>query len=163
MIVAYVVALDRRGIIGADGGIPWRLPADMRFFKEITLGKPVIMGRKTFESIGRPLPGRHNIVITRQAGYQAEGVTVVNGVVDAVAAAGDVPEIAIIGGAEIYRLFWPLANRLYLTHVEAEVDGDTYFPDLDFDSWESEQLLHHSADEKNEYDFRIVKYEKGLV
>ena len=118
------------------------------------------MGRKTYESIGRPLPKRLNIVLTRQSGYQPEGVVVVQSLEEALEAAGEAPEIAIMGGAEIYRLFLPLAHRLYLTHVDAVVWGDTTFPDFDTSQWDTEEIARHEADEKNEYDFRIVKYER---
>lgn len=161
--IFLIAAVDRQGVIGANNAIPWRLSTDMRFFRQMTSGKPVIMGRKTYESIGRPLPKRLNIVLTRQSGYQPEGVVVVHTLEEALEAAGEAPEIAIIGGAEIYRLFLPLARHLYLTHVEAQVRGDTIFPEFEPSQWETEEVARHEADEKNEFGFQIVKYERKIA
>ena len=135
-LVSIIVATDERGAIGRDGGLPWRLPDDLKRFKTLTMGKPIVMGRKTWSSIGRPLPGRHNIVITRQAGFEAPDVTVVASLDDAMAVAGDVPEVCIIGGAEIYRLALPRTDLIHLTRVHAVVDADTYFPELGADEWD---------------------------
>jgi dihydrofolate reductase len=135
-VISLVYAQSRNGIIGADGGLPWRLPSDLKRFKETTLGKPIIMGRKTWEGLPRkPLPGRVNIVVTRQASFAAEGAVVVRSVDDALVAAGDVPEVCVIGGGEIYRMFLPLADRIYLTRVEADVEGDTRGPELAACEW----------------------------
>lgn len=136
--IAFVVAAARNGVIGKDGKLPWRLPSDLRRFKAITLGKPVIMGRRTWQSLPRqPLPGRHNIVITRQANYAALGAQVVGSTEEALIAArehaGD--EIAVIGGAEIFTQMMPTAGRLYLTEIDLEVEGDTFLPPLDFNDW----------------------------
>lgn len=158
--VALVAAFDRRRVIGADGGIPWRLPDDMRFFKQVTLGKPLVMGRKTFESIGRPLPGRRNIILTRQEDYRPEGCIVVHGVEAALAAAEGAAEIMIAGGADIYRLFLPRAYRLFLTHVDASVEGDTYFPEYDESGWRPILRQPHAIDERHAYSFEIVMYER---
>jgi dihydrofolate reductase len=134
--VALVVAVSRNGVIGRDGGLPWHISSDLKRFKEITMGKPVIMGRKTWESLPRkPLPGRRNIVITRQAGYQAEGAETVRGADEALALCQGLPEVSVIGGGEIYGLFWPLAQRIYLTEVDLEVDGDTHFPAVTAPEW----------------------------
>ncbi|WP_164157373.1 dihydrofolate reductase [Sandarakinorhabdus rubra] len=145
--ITLVVARARNGVIGRDGGLPWHLPADLKRFKAITVGKPVVMGRKTFESIGKPLPGRHNIVLTRQAGWTAEGVTVVPNLAEAVAAAGLDPrargDIMIIGGAEIYALALPVATRIELTEVDAAPDGDTILPAFDPARWREVARVSH--------------------
>ncbi len=139
MVLTLVVARAANGVIGRDGGLPWHLPADLRHFKRLTVGKPVVMGRRTFESIGRPLPGRHNIVLTR-GGWRAEGVTVVATLAEAVAAAGlqqgaRPDEIMIIGGAAVYAEALPSARRVYLTEVHAAPDGDTRLPAFDRSVW----------------------------
>jgi dihydrofolate reductase len=137
--ITLVVARARNGVIGNEGALPWHLPADLKRFKAITVGKPVVMGRKTFESIGKPLPGRHNIVLTRQADWHAQGVTVVPNLAEAVAAAGLDPrtrgDVMIIGGAEIYALALPVATRIDVTEVDAEPAGDTRLPPFDPARW----------------------------
>jgi dihydrofolate reductase len=143
MKVALIVAAAINDVIGRDNQLPWHLPQDLKYFKAKTLGKPVIMGRKTYESIGRPLPGRPNIVVTRNQAWSAEGVSVVTSLADALALAGQLmehqheqlQEAMIIGGAEIYRSALPLANRIYLTRIELQVDGDAYFPQLNPQEW----------------------------
>ncbi len=142
--VALVVAIADNGVIGADGGLPWRLPGDLQYFKRITMGKPLVMGRKTWESLPkRPLPGRPNLVVTRQTDYAAEGAEIFTDI-DAVLARADAlaaesgaeePEISVIGGAEIFRLALPRADRLYVTEVHAAPDGDTIFPVFDRSAW----------------------------
>lgn len=135
-VISLVYAQSRNGIIGADGGLPWRLPSDLRRFKEMTLGKPIIMGRKTWEGLPkRPLPGRMNIVVTRQKAFAAEGAVVADSVKAAISAAGNVPEICVIGGGEIYRMFLPLADRIYLSEVDVDVVGDTQAPVLNAAEW----------------------------
>jgi dihydrofolate reductase len=131
-IVFYVARADN-GVIGRDGGLPWRLPADLRRFKALTMGKPMVMGRRTFESFPEPLPGRRHIVLTRDADWRADGAEPVGSVEDALAIAGDGEEIAVIGGAEVFALFRPLATRVELTEVHSDVDGDTSMPG--FDGW----------------------------
>ncbi len=136
--IAFVVAVSRNGVIGRDGGLPWRISADLKRCKQITMGKPVIMGRKTWESLPKmPLPGRTNIVITRQADYEAPGAHVANGVDAAlkIDKAERPEEIAIIGGGEIFRMFLPLAQRIYLSEVDLTVEGDTLFSRLDPAQW----------------------------
>ena len=134
-MISLIVAASSNNVIGANGGLPWHLSDDLKRFKAITLGKPVIMGRKTFESIGRALPGRQNIVITRRVGFVAEACDVVASADAALAAAGDVAEIMVIGGGQVYALFMPLASRVYLTRVHVEIAGDTHFPPLDPSAW----------------------------
>jgi len=135
--IAMVVAVSRNGVIGRDGTLPWHIPSDLRRFKEITMGTAVIMGRKTWESLPRkPLPGRRNIVITRQPGYVAEGAEIARSAGEALALCAGESKVSVIGGGDIYKLFWPLAHRLYLTKVDLEVDGDTYFPHADPAEWQ---------------------------
>ena len=157
LLVSIIVATDERGAIGRDGGLPWRLPDDLKRFKTLTMGKPIVMGRKTWSSIGRPLPGRHNIVITRQAGFEAPDVTVVASLDDAMAVAGDVPEVCIIGGAEIYRLALPRTDLIHLTRVHAVVDADTYFPELVAEEWDERLVEKHAADERHTYAYSCVE------
>nr|AIA17244.1 Dihydrofolate reductase [uncultured bacterium] len=159
MNISIVVAADENGVIGKDNKLPWRLPADLKHFRELPLGKPVLMGRKTFESIGKPLSGRRNIVLTRAAGVTIEGCTVVNSLDDAIDAAGEADELMIIGGAEIYRESLELANRIYLTRVHTAVEGDTRFPDLDYDEWRETSIEEHAPDERNEhaYSFEVLE------
>lgn len=164
LIKTIVVAVSRNNIIGRDGDMPWRLSSDLKRFKAMTLGKPVIMGRKTFQSIGKPLPGRPNVVITRDASFSPEGVTVVHSLGEAVdaasrlAAENGIDEICILGGGEIYRQAIGLADRLLVTHVETEVDGDTSFPVIDPALWQVDSELALPAGEKDTYPTRFVRY-----
>ena len=135
-ILTLVVAVAGNGVIGRDGALPWRIPEDMRHFRELTMGKPCIMGRKTWESLPKkPLPGRQNIVVTRDPGFGAEGAVAASSLDAAIAAAGDVPEICVIGGASLYREALPRAQRLCLTEVHRAFDGDTYMPQFDRRQW----------------------------
>ncbi|GLC89163.1 dihydrofolate reductase [Lysinibacillus piscis] len=127
-MISLIVAHDEKNVIGYQNGMPWHLPGDLQYFKEKTMGKPIIMGRKTFESIGKPLPGRRNIIITRNTEYQAEGIETVASLEEALQLAGDVPEVMIIGGEQIFRLAMELADRLYITKINHTFQGDTYFP-----------------------------------
>ena len=138
--VVLVVAAGLNGVIGRDNALPWHAPKDLKRFKQMTVGKPVVMGRKTFQSIGRPLPGRHNIVLTRDRDFHADGVSVAHNLAEAIAATGLDPraraaELFVIGGAEIYRLAWPVATRIELTRVHLAPDGDALFPDIDMAEW----------------------------
>jgi dihydrofolate reductase len=157
--LVLVVARAKNGVIGKDGTLPWHLPADLRRFKAMTVGKPVIMGRKTFESIGKPLPGRHNIVLTRDAGWRAEGVTVAANLAEAIAAAGLDPraraeEIMVIGGAQIYAEALPSATRIELTEVDADPPGDTILPAFDPARWrETARETHPPAEGRPGYAF----------
>ncbi|QCR32379.1 dihydrofolate reductase [Lysinibacillus sp. SGAir0095] len=127
-MISLIVAHDRNRVIGYENKMPWHLPGELQYFKEQTMGKPMIMGRKTFDSIGRPLPGRRNIVITRNANYQVEGVEVATSLEEALKLAGNEEEIMIIGGEQIFKLALPIADRLYITHIEHDFNGDTFFP-----------------------------------
>jgi dihydrofolate reductase len=162
--IVLVVAVADNGVIGADGAIPWRLPSDMRRFKAITMGKPVVMGRKTFVSLRRPLPGRTNIVVTRDPGFSAAGTVVTTSLAEArVIAAGDAmrrfaTEIAVIGGAEIYKQWMDIADRLEVTEVHARPEGDTSFPAIDATKWQETARLRHAAGADDSADFSYVSY-----
>ena len=151
--------MARNRVMGRGNKLPWHLPADLQHFKRLTLGKPIVMGRKTWESIGRPLPGRQNIVVSRQPGLQCEGAEVVTSAEAAVAAAAGAGEIMIIGGSEIYALFLPLADRIYLTRVHADVEGDAVFPALG-DAWRLISDERHAADDNNDHDMSFRVYER---
>ncbi|WP_231758473.1 dihydrofolate reductase [Microbulbifer elongatus] len=165
--VAMIVAMARNRAIGRDNTLPWKISGDLQFFKRTTLGKPVIMGRKTFESIGRPLPGRVNIVITRNPDWQAEGVEVVSSLEAALALADRraqaerMEELMVIGGAEIYRQALPVATRLYITEVDAEVEGDAFFPKID-DTWQEAARDCYPASERDEYNYCLVQYDRFI-
>lgn len=154
--IAYVVAMDNNRLIGRDNDLPWRLPDDMAWFRRQTLGKPCIMGRKTYDSLPprfRPLPGRLNIVVTRNVDYEAPGAIVVHSVEDALQAAGEVEEIVIVGGAELFRRLLPTVDRLYLTEVHGVVEGDVFFPEYDRAQWREIYRQEHAADERHPYAF----------
>lgn len=159
-ILSMIVAHADDRIIGKDNDMPWHLPADLAYFKKTTLGKPVVMGRKTYESIGRPLPGRLNIVISRDTGYSADGITTVTSVEQALAVAGDVEEIMVIGGGAIYAHCLPAANRLYITHINASIDGDTQFPEYDLNEWNRVASEVRQPDDKNQYELDFSVYER---
>lgn len=165
MIVSAIAALSKNKVIGKDNDLPWRLPDDMRFFMETTKGHHVIMGRKNYDSLHpkyKPLPQRTNIVITRQQDFKAPGCIVLNAVEPGleIAKKKDEPECFIIGGAEIYKLAMPFTTRLYLTEIDAVIDGDTYFPDVDMRKWKEISRKHHSADDRHAYAFDIAVYDR---
>jgi len=160
MIISIIVAMDKKGVIGLEGGLPWRLSADLKHFKAITMSKPLIMGRKTHESIGRPLPGRKNIVLTHAKDFDVEGCTIVHSLDDAFQAAGDVDEVMIMGGSGIYDQSLARAGRLYLTEVHADVKGDLNFPEFDKAEWLEIERQDHCADEKNDFDYSFVVLER---
>ena len=160
MKISIIVAMDSNGVIGRENELPWHLPADLQHFKHTTMGKPILMGRKTWESIGRPLPGRTNIVITRDSDYQADGCVVVNSIDAALAAAGEQDEVMVIGGAEFYRQVLPRTDTLYLTRIHASFDGDTVFPELNAARWHEVERSDRTADEKNPYDYSFIRLER---
>ena len=167
MRLALIVAQGLNRVIGNDNKLPWYLPEDLRYFKEVTMGKPIIMGRKTFESIGKPLPGRLNIVITRDSNWSAEGVKVVSGLGDAIevgegqALIDGVEEAVIIGGAQIYAQSLSIVDRLYLTQVEAEPEGDAYFPEVDYSQWqELGRQSFPAGDQPNRYPYAFIVYDR---
>lgn len=158
-MISFIVAMDANRAIGVNNQLPWSLPADLAYFKKVTMEHPIIMGRKTFESIGRPLPGRENIVITRNASYQPEGVTICHSIEEAVYERDD-KEVFIIGGAHIFEQTLRYADRLYITHIHEEFPGDTFFPVIESSQWEVVSKEKGMKDEKNPYDYDFVVYER---
>ncbi len=153
MAIALIAAMGRNRVIGLAGALPWRLPADLRHFRLLTVGKPVLMGRKTFESIGKPLPDRTNIIVTRRFGFRAEGCAVFSDLESAFDAFRAAPELMVIGGASIYGQALSRATRIYLTVIDADFEGDTYFPEYDAASWITSKQSNHRADDRNAFDF----------
>ena len=160
MNLSIIVAMGRNRVIGKDNGLPWRLPADLKHFKNVTLGHPVLMGRKTFESIGRPLPGRTNIVITRQKNYKPEGCLMAGSIQEALALAQDADEAFVIGGASIFEKTIPLAWRLYVTLIDHEFEGDTLFSGIDPSLWVEKERQSFRADNENPYGFSFLVFER---
>lgn len=166
MTLAAIVAMTPQRVIGADNRIPWYLPADLKYFKRRTLGHPVIMGRKCYQSIGRPLPKRTNVVLTRNPFFVSSGVTVAHDGDEALAVAeaalrdSDADTAFVIGGADVYQLYWDATDVLYLTEVEAEVPGDVYFPEVTADEWRLASSERHEPDGKNEYAYTYKVYER---
>jgi dihydrofolate reductase len=159
-IVSLVLAASRNDVIGKDNALPWHLPADLRFFKKTTLGHPVIMGRRTFDSVGKPLPGRLNVVITRSDAYAPEGVVVVGSVDEALDRDYDCDEIFVVGGSEIYRQSMKRADRIYLTRIDEDFEGDTFAPKIDPAQWHLVSREEHEPDEKNRYRYAFEVWER---
>jgi dihydrofolate reductase len=159
MHISLIAAMDEERLIGANNSLPWRLPADMQWFRRQTMGKPILMGRNTFASIGKPLPGRQNIVLSRNHGLHIEGCSIIHSLEDLEKAAGAVDEVMVIGGGEVYDLTLPRADRLYLTTIAATFEGDAWFPDINEAEWREVFLEEHAADEINAwpYCFRILE------
>ena len=149
------MALNR--VIGRDNALPWRLPADLAHFKRVTMGHPIVMGRRTYESIGKALPGRESIVVTRNAAFQAPGCTVVPSLEAAWRAAGDADEVCVIGGSSLFEETLPMADVIHLTEVEADIQGDTYFPEFDRGEWREKEIARQSADARHAYPIRILE------
>jgi len=160
MKVAIIVAMDKQGLIGRNNDLPWKLSADLKYFRRVTMGKPLVMGRNTHESIGRPLPGRKNIIVTSNANYHVDGCTVVSSLDQALLACDDAEEVMVMGGASLYEQLLPQADRVYLTHVNAELEGDTWFPQWNKDQWQEISREDHQADEKNQYPYSFVVYDR---
>ncbi len=158
--LALIAALARNRVIGRDDRLPWHLPADLRFFKQTTMGKPLVMGRRTWESIGRPLPGRRMIVLSRDPGYRAAGCTVAHALGEALEMVSVVPEVMVIGGASLYEQTLPLAERLYLTQVEADVAGDAWFPSWNPREWQLVWEETHPADVDHAWPYRFQRLER---
>jgi dihydrofolate reductase len=154
---SLVVAMARNGVIGRDNALPWRLPADLAHFKKVTMGHPIVMGRRTYESIGKPLPGRKNIVVTRNRDFQAPGCVVVASLEAAWQAAGDAQEVCVIGGTTLFEETLPVADVIHLTEVEADVEGDTWFPPFDRGQWSEKEIARHEADARHAYPIRILE------
>ena len=160
MKLSIIVAAAANGVIGRDNQLPWHLPADLRHFKQTTMGKPILMGRKTWESIGRPLPGRTNIVITRDSDYSAAGCVVVNSIDAAMEAAGSQDEIMVIGGAELYRQVLPRTDSVYLTRIHEDFEGDTVFPELNTSEWREVERADQQPDENNPHDYSFIRLDR---
>jgi dihydrofolate reductase len=165
MTVHYsiVAAMSKNRVIGRKGTLPWRMPADLRHFRQVTMGHPILMGRKNYEDIGRPLPGRMNIILTRQRYFRAEGCIVVHSPGEVEDHVSEDAEIMVIGGAEIYAQFLPRAGRMYLTLIHAEIDGDTFFPEFDRNQWEESDRQDYPADEHNPYPYSFIVLERRGV
>lgn len=161
-LLSAILAMDENRLIGKNNQLPWHLPADLKHFKTLTLGKPILMGRKTYESIGKPLPKRINIVMTRDENFTAPGCIVVHSIQDALqfAAAEQAPEIVVIGGAHIYQQLLPFTQRIYMTIVHHQFEGDTYFPELDRQAWKEIECSHHAADAENHYAYSFLTLER---
>ncbi len=159
-MISIIAAMAENRVIGVNNTLPWRLPADLRHFRQLTTGHHVIMGRRNYESIGKPLPDRTNIVITRNPAYQAPGCRVKHSLADALRGIQDDPEVFIIGGAEIYRQAIADADRIYLTLVHADINGDTFFPEFELREWHETSRTRHEADEKNPYAYSFVTYDR---
>ena len=157
-LLSLIVAMDQDRVIGRDNALPWRLPADLAHFKRTTMGKPVVMGRKTHASIGRPLPGRRNLVVTSNMDYRAPGCEVVAGIDAALGACGDADEIMLIGGASLYAQTLPRADRLYVTLIHHRFDGDTWFPEFDTEAWRVENRQDFEPDHSNSYPYSFIKF-----
>jgi dihydrofolate reductase len=165
MIISLIAALSKNRVIGKNNDLPWHLPDDMKYFMQTTKGHHVIMGRKNYQSIPekfRPLPNRVNVVVTRQPDFDAPGSTLVHSMEKAleVARENHEPEVFIIGGAEIYHQGFALANRLYLTEIDADIEGDTFFPTFNKNEWKEVSRMHHSTDERHKFSFDFVVYER---
>ena len=159
MSLSLIVAMDRNRLIGNNNQLPWHLPADLAHFKQVTMGKPIVMGRKTYESIGRPLPGRKNIVLSR-AGFSADGVEVVSSICEAIAKVADAEEVMVIGGSTIYESVIDVVDRIYLTIIENEFSGDAWFPTFDMALWSVSSEEDFVADDKNHYAYRFITYQR---
>ncbi|EIT87170.1 dihydrofolate reductase [Fictibacillus macauensis ZFHKF-1] len=156
-MITFVVAMDQEGLIGVDNELPWHLPADLQHFKKVTMGKPIVMGRKTYESIGRPLPGRENIVMTRQPSYHIPGCTIVHTLKEVLERD---EEVCVIGGAHLFQQFMPYVDEMYITEIEETFEGDTYFPEFAPSQWELLSEQQGITDEKNVYPHRFLHYKK---
>ena len=159
--LSLIVAADENNLIGASNRLPWHLPADLKHFKRTTMGKPIVMGRKTLESIGRALPGRRNIVLTRQAGFTAPDCEIARSLEEALLLAGNAEEIMIIGGAELFAQTLPRAQRIYLTRVHSRFEGDTYFPELRPDEWREAGRESHGPDDRNLWPHSFIVLERA--
>ena len=160
MILSLIVAVSKNNVIGADNGLLWQMPADLKHFKAVTIGHTVIMGRKTYDSIGKPLPGRRNIIVTRQEKFKAQGCEVVNSLQDAVDLCTREQEVFIVGGGEVYKQAIHAADKIYLTRIYGEFEGDTVFPQINFSEWRLTKYLKHHGDAKNQYDYSFSEYER---
>lgn len=159
-MLAIIVALSENNVVGIENRLPWKISADLRRVKALTMGHHILMGRKTHESIGKPLPGRTNVIISRNGNYSAEGCVIVNSLDAALELAKQDPEIFVFGGGEIFKQALPLVQKIYMTRVHTNIDGDTYFPELNPEEWQLTEEERHAADEKNEFDYSFLTYER---
>ncbi|MCY9657918.1 dihydrofolate reductase [Paenibacillus chondroitinus] len=160
MSISFIFAMDRNRAIGVNNTLPWHLPGDLKFFKSVTMGHPILMGRKTYESIGRPLPGRRNVILTQNTEFRAEGCEVIHSVDEAVQAFKD-QELFVIGGAEIFRLFAEKVDRMYITFIEHEFEADTYMSELDLSEWTLVSSEQGERNEKNPYEYYFRIYQRA--
>jgi dihydrofolate reductase len=160
--LSLIAAVARNGVIGSENRLPWRLPADLKRFRMLTMGHPIIMGRKTFASLGRPLPGRDNIVLTRDPAYRAAGCHVVHSLEEAISVCEAAEQAFVIGGADLYALALPLVSTLYMTELDIDGEGDTRFPDFDRSQFVEAHREHHTTDESNPFDYDFVVYERRV-
>jgi dihydrofolate reductase len=160
-LISLIAAMAKNGVIGRDNRLPWRLPADLAHFKRVTMGKPMIMGRKTWESLPGVLPGRRHIVVTRDPAYRAEGCVLVHSLEQALEVAGEAPEVMVVGGGTLYKEMLPRADRLYLTQVDADVEGDARFPEIDFSQWRECRRVVHPADADNAYTLTFLDLQRA--
>jgi len=160
MRIAAIFAMSKNRVIGKDNQLPWHLPADLKHFKTITMNKPILMGRKTFQSIGRALPGRCNVVITHDVNFQAPGCVVVHSIATALDAVSYSDDVFVIGGAFLYEQLLPRTQRLYMTLVHQDVEGDTFFPDINMAEWQEVERVDHSADEQNHYSYSFITLDR---
>lgn len=161
-MISFILAMDENRVIGKDNQLPWYLPEDLKYFRRVTMGNPIVMGRKTFDSIGKPLPGRENIILTRNQDYACDGCTVFYHIDDFLTACREHPdkEYFVIGGAEIFNVLLPNVDRLYITQIHHQFDGDTYFTTLEMNDWELVSREQGIKDEKNPYDYEFLKYDR---
>lgn len=164
MIISIIVAMGKNRVIGANNALPWKLPADMERFRRLTMGKPIIMGQKTFESMGKALPGRTNIVLTLDKNFQAADCLIAHSIEEAlqIAEEKNAKEIMIIGGASVYKQFFPLADRLYLTMIEENFEGDVFFPEIDYNEWEEIERIENKPDKNNPYRYTFLSLRRKL-
>ena len=159
--LSIITAMDQNRLIGRDNALPWHLPADLAFFKKTTLGKPILMGRKTYESIGRPLPGRQNIIISRDPEYQVEGCDSATSIEQALSMIENNPEAMLIGGSSLYQQTIDLADKLYITYIHSQFEGDAWFPEIPPQNWIESARENHFADDNNVYDYSFVTYSRS--
>lgn len=160
MIISFVAAMSRNRVIGKNNALPWSMPADMKRFRDVTRGKPVIMGRKTFESIGHSLPDRTNIIITRDKDFVADGCTIVHSIEEAITSVGEAEEAMVIGGSSVFQQFLPYAKRMYLTIIDEDIEGDALFPEFDKNEWREQERIAYEPDEKNKYRYVFLTLER---
>ncbi|PMC39245.1 dihydrofolate reductase [Bacillus sp. UMB0899] len=163
-MISLLVAMDKHRLIGRDNQLPWHLPQDLAYFKKVTMNHKIVMGRKTFESIGRPLPGRENIIVTRDKTYTQKGCTILHSIEEIIELSShSKDELFVIGGAEIFKEILPVSDRLYITEIDHEFEGDTYFPDRNHSEWKKVSDEKGIKDEKNPYDYHFVVYERVAI